>query len=100
MKHPAREKRKQQVIDFYNARYPHISIADIEKETGHSYRTIYRYLSEAGLPLPPRKQRQVDIDKVRQAHKLYAEHQNKSKVARIMKMSPRQIGRYLDMSVE
>ena len=100
MKHPAREKRKQQVIDIYNTRYPNITIADIEKETGHSYRTIYRYLNEVGLPLPLKKVTQTDMDKVRRAHQLYDKHQNKAKVGRIMGVSPRQIGRYLEISIE
>lgn len=104
MKHRSREERKQKVIGIWEAKYPDVTVAGVAKQVGLSDRTVYRYLSEAGQPLPPKRKkagtRKIDRSKVRRAHALYSEHRNKAKVARIMVMSAKQIGRYLKMSVE
>lgn len=100
MKHAACEKRKAQVIQIWEKHYPNITVEDVTRLTGQSYRTIYRYLQEAGQPLPPKKPtRTIDKEKVKQAHALYRIHKNKAKVARIMKMSRRHIYTYLKMEV-
>ena len=97
MKHEAREKRKQNVVRIWEQHYPNITVEKIEELTGLSYRTIYRYLHEAGLPLPPKRTRQIDMRKVKRAHKLLAKHGKVAKVAQIMNMSRRQINRYLNI---
>lgn len=98
-KHKAREKRKAKVLRIWKKHYPDIKVEDVANLTGLSYRTIYRYLSEAGQPLPPKKSRQLDTDKVKRAHHLFAKHGKKAKVARIMKMSRQRINAYLKMKV-
>lgn len=100
MKHEAREKRKQEVVKIWKERYPDITVAEMEKLTGLSYRTIYRYLQEAGCPLPPKRKKQIDMRKVKRAHKLYDKHGKVAKVARIMNMSKRQIHRYLKIKIK
>lgn len=100
MKYAAREKRKAKVVRIWEKHYPNITVADVEQLTGYSYRTIYRYLSEAGQPLPPKKAtRTTDMEKVKQAHELYRVHRNKVEVSRIMGMSRRQIYTYLKMEI-
>ena len=74
------------------------------KEAGLHRTSTWSISNEAGLPLPPKQVKQVDtsinlttnadsgklppkqvkqvdMDKVRQAHQLYNDHQNKSKVS-------------------
>ena len=99
MKHAAREKRKAKVVKIWKAHYPDITVREVEKLTGFSYRTIYRYLKESDQPLPPRRFRQVDMGQVKRAHVLFEKHQKKAKVARIMEMSRRQISTYLKMEI-
>lgn len=100
MKHPAREKRKRDVVKLWETHYPDITVEEVEKLTGLSYRTIYRYLSESGQPLPPKRVRQIDMSKVARAHALFKKHGKKAKVARIMGMSRRRITSYLKMEIE
>lgn len=99
MKHAAREERKAKVVRIWQKHYPDITVAEVEKLTGWSYRTIYRYLQEADQPLPPKRVRQVDMNKVKRAHVLFKKHGKKAKVARIMGMSRRQITTYLKMEI-
>lgn len=100
MKHAAREQRKKQVVRIWEKHHPEITVEDVAKLVGQSYRTIYRYLEEAGQPLPPKKPtRQIDMAKVKRAHELYAVYGKKAKVARIMGMSRQRITAYLKMSV-
>ena len=60
-----------------------------------SERQIYRYLKAVGIVLPPQKRKQMDMNKVRRAKRLYDELGNKSEVARRMECSVTQIYRYL-----
>ena len=98
MKHQARQERVEKVVRIWEAHYPDITVEEVERLTGWSYRTIYRYLQEAGQPLPPKRTKQTDMGKVRRAHVLFEKHGKKAKVARLMKMSAKQIGRYLKMN--
>jgi len=101
VKHVAREARKSEVVAIWEQHYPDITVKKVCEMTGLSYRTIYRYLEESGQPLLPKQAtRHTDIEKVRHAHRLFAEHGNKSKVARMMGMSRHQIIRYLKMSID
>ncbi len=100
MQHEARHKRKNQVVNLWKEKYPRITINEVKALTGLSERTIYRYLKEAGLSLPPRAGRPKNWEKIKRAHQLYKIHQNKSEVARIMKMSRKQITRYLKETPE
>ena len=100
MKHEAREKRKQEAVKIWEERYPDITISEMEQLTGWSYRTIYRYLQEAGCPLPPKRKKQIDMRKVKRAHKLYKKHGKVATVAQIMDMSERQIHRYLKIKIK
>lgn len=100
MKHAAREKRKAEVVRIWEKYYPHITVEKMEDLTGLSYRTIYRYLDEAGCRLPPKRQKQIDMGKVKRAHELFDKHGQKTEVARIMKMSYSQIRRYLNIIPE
>ena len=100
MKHEARKKRKEKVVRIWQQHYPNITVAEVSRVTGWSYRTIYRYLQEADQPLPPKKPtRTIDMEKVKQAHELYAVYGKKTEVARLMKMSRWQIDKYLKMSL-
>lgn len=98
-KHAGREKRKAKVVRLWQKHYPDITVPEVEQLTGLSYRTIYRYLQEAGEPLPPRRFRQVDMNKVRRAHALFKKHGKKAKVARIMGLTRRTITTYLKMEI-
>ena len=100
MKHEAREKRKFHVVSIWQERYPHITVSEVSELTGLGERVIYEYLKEACQPLPPKRVRQVDMEQVRLAHSLFAEHGNKVKVGKIMGMSSQRIGYYLKKSVE
>lgn len=99
MKHAGREKRKAKVVRLWQKHYPDVTVEDVARLTGFSYRTIYRYLEEAGEPLPPRRFRQLDMNKVKRAHKLFAIHKKKAKVARIMGMTRQRITAYLKMEI-
>lgn len=99
-KHADREKRLKKLVRVWEKHYPNITVAGAARLVGLSYRTVYRYLKEAGQPLPPRKPRRVtDMEKVKQAHQLYEEYGMKTKVARIMGMSRSQIEKYLKMEI-
>ena len=100
MKHAAREQRKAKVVRIWEQHYPKITVEEVARLTGQSYRTIYRYLREAGQPLPPKKPRRtIDMAKVKRAHALYAVYGKKTEVARIMGMGRHQIDKYLKMSL-
>lgn len=100
MKHQAREKRKTKVVRIWEKHYPNITVEKVARLTGWSYRTIYRYLQEAGQPLPPKKPtRTIDMEKVKQAHQLYKVYGKKTEVAKNMGMSRWQIDKYLKISL-
>lgn len=99
MKHAARAKRKAKVVRIWEKYYPDITVSEVEKLTGFSYRTIYRYLKESDQPLPPKSVRKTDMQKVKRAHVLFEKHQKKAKVARIMEMSRQQVSTYLKMKL-
>lgn len=99
MKHQTKAKRKAEVIRIWEERYPNVTVEEVARIVNLCERTIYRYLNEASQPLPPRKpRRKMDMNKVRRAHELFKIHENKAKVARIMKMSRVQIDTYLKMN--
>lgn len=100
MKHVEREKRKARLVRLWEQHYPDISVESAARVVGFSSRTVYRYLKEAGQPLPPRKPRRViDMEKVKRAHALYAQYGQKTKVARVMGMHRSQIEKYLKMDI-
>lgn len=92
--------RCEAVIKAWECEYPDVSVKGLATRFGLSERQIYRYLKSGGIVLPPQKRRQMDMNKVRRAKRLYSELGNKSEVARQMKCSRRQIGRYLAVSLE
>lgn len=92
--------RCEQVIKAWECAYPDVSVKGLATRFGISERQIYRYLKVGGIVLPQQKRRQMDMNKVRRAKRLYSELGNKSEVARQMKCSRRQIGRYLAVSLE
>lgn len=100
-KHKEREKRRARVVKVWEKHYPNITVSGAARLVGLSYRTVYRYLKEAGQPLPPKKPaRTIDMAKVKRAHALYEQHGMKTKVARIMGMHRTQIEKYLKMTIE
>lgn len=92
--------RAEQVIRYWDDHSGEVTLSDLSVKFGVSERTARRYLNSAGRELPPQKRRQTDIEKVRLAHRLFAEHGNKAKVSRLMGMSSKQVSRYLQMPVE
>jgi len=98
--HADRAKRLKKLVRVWEKHYPHITVESAARLVGLSYRTVYRYLKEAGQPLPPRKpRRKIDMEKVKQAHRLYEQYGMKTKVARLMGMSRSQIEKYLKMDI-
>ena len=98
-KHAEREKRLARLVRLWEKEYPNITVEGAARLVGLSYRTVYRYLKEAGQPLPPRKPRRIDMAKVKRAHALYEQYGMKTKVARLMGMSRSQIEKYLKMEI-
>lgn len=92
--------RAEKVINYWDSTSGAATLSDLAARFGISERTARRYLKSAGRELPPQKRRQTDLEKVRRAHRLYSELGNKSEVARQMKCSRRQVGRYLQLAVE
>ena len=92
--------RAEQVIRYWDLKSGQVSLSELSSEFGISERTVRRYLKSAGRELPPQKRRQIDIEKVRRAHCLFAEHENKSEVARQMGCSVSQVWHYLQIPVE
>lgn len=88
-------QRREAVIKAWEREYPDVSVKGLATRFGVSERQIYRYLKDAGIVLPPQKRRQMDMNKVRRAKRLYGELGNKSEVARRMKCSVTQVSRYL-----
>ena len=100
MKHVKREKRQDHVVRIWEEHYPNITVEGAARLVGLSTRTVYRYLKESGQPLPPRKPRRVlDMEKVKQAHALYEQYGQKTKVARVMGMHRTQIEKYLKIEI-
>jgi predicted DNA-binding transcriptional regulator AlpA len=95
MKHQAREERKAEVIGIWEKHYPNITVAEVVRRTGFGERVIYQYLREAGLPLPQKRSRRVDMKQVRRAHRLFEKHGSKAEVARRMNISRQRVGYYL-----
>ena len=99
-KHVEREKRLNRVVRIWEQHYPNITVAGAARLVGLSYRTVYRYLKEAGQPLPPKTPRRtIDMEKGKVAHTLYTQYGKKSEVARIMGMSRWQIDKYLKIEI-
>ena len=92
--------RAEKVVKYWDDNSGDVTLSDLSAAFGISERTARRYLKSAGRQLPPQQRRQMDMNKVRRAKRLYSELGNKSEVARQMKCSRRQIGRYLAVSLE
>lgn len=104
--HPARAASSKKaavrcdaVIKAWQRDYPDVSVKGLATRFGVSERQIYRYLKVGGIVLPPQKRRQLDMNKVRRAKRLYSELGNKSEVARQMKCSVTQVSRYLKVVI-
>ena len=87
------------VVEYFDRQYPDVTAAAIARHFQIDTRRVYRYLKDAGRKFAPKPKRQIDMEKVRRAHRLYAHIQNKSEVARIMGMSRSRITEYLKMEV-
>lgn len=88
------------VISYFDERYPNIKVSEIAMHFGISERTVRRYLKGSGRQLPPQQRKQMDMEKVKQAHALYASLNNKAAVARAMGCSAMQVSRYLKIPIE
>ncbi|MDE2674714.1 MAG: DeoR family transcriptional regulator [Paracoccaceae bacterium] len=92
--------RAEQVVSYWDEKSGKATLSELSQRFGISERTARRYLNAAGRSLPPQKRRQIDMEKVREAHRLYSELGNKSAVARAMNCSRRQVGRYLQIAID
>ena len=97
-----RTERAEKAVDLWNKHAPDITVEKIASEIGVEPRTVYRYLKDAGIHLPPQKPpvRRIDPAKIRQAHELYKELGTKAKVAEIMECTPSMVAIYLNRRVE
>ena len=87
------------VVSYFDEQYP-ISAKDVAAHFSIGERRVYRYLKKAGRQLPPQQRRKIDMEKVKQAHRLHDKLQNKAAVARQMKCSAMQVARYLKISAD
>ena len=92
--------RAEKVVKYWDDNSGDVTLSDLSAAFGISERTARRYLKSAGRQLPPQQRRQLDMEKVERAHRLFSVSGNKSEVARQMGCAVSQVWRYLQIPVE
>ena len=97
-----RAERTERAVKLWKKDAPDITVEKIANEIGVDPRSVYRYLKNAGIQLPPQKPpvRKMDPAKVRQAHELYRKLGTKAKVAEVMNCAPSMVAIYLNRDIE
>ena len=97
-----RAERAERAVKLWKEHAPDMTIERIANAIGVDPRTVYRYLKNAGIQLPPQKPpvRKIDPAKVRQAHELYKKLGTKAKVAEVMNCAPSMVAIYLNRDIE